>query len=146
MSEVAQAEVVEAEWFEESPRREQEKPVPIQGSNLSRAEKRQEELKSLEDEMLASCLEVVGGSIDFVELDPDDPVKPEGWSDRKYRAALAGLKNAKESPVGLKVATQFAVGAIRAKAVERAGPRSMNVTMVQFAAPRKAYDEVEVDD
>lgn len=116
------------------------------GRNMSKAEQRDLQLRSLEDDMLSGALEVVGGAIDFVELDPADPVKPEGWSDRRFRAALAGLENAKESPVGLKVATQFAVGAIKARAAEKAGARSLNVNVINFQAPRQSYGEVEVDD
>ena len=139
-----EAEIVD--WDEEEKSSTDPLAVPLPGSNLSRAEKRQLQLRSLEDTMLESALEVVGGSMDFVELDPKDPKQPEGWSDRKYRAALAGLQNAKESPVGLKVATQFAIGAVRARATERGGSRTLNVTMVQFGTRRKEYAEVEVDE
>lgn len=117
---------------------------------LSEEEQRQEQLRSLEDEMLHNALNVVGGAIDFVALDGEE--MPEGWrekygdegAERRLRAAIAGRENAKEAPIGIKVATQFAVGAIKARATERGGNRSLRVNVINFAAPRREYKELEV--
>lgn len=122
---------------------------------LSVAEKASEGLKSLEDEMLKASLEVVGGAIDFIEIDPQEPDKmPPGWvkkygrkgAERRHRAAVAGLENAKEAPIGIKVATQFAVGAIKARATAQGGNSQLNINVISIGVRPEKYEEVEVDD
>jgi len=128
-------------------------PAPLT-RELSGGELAHEELRSLEDDMLSAALEVVGGTLDFVELDPDDMDKiPPSWikkygikkATRRHRAAKAGWESAKDAPVGVKVATQFAVGSIKARSAG-GDNRVLNVKVISFQSPQALYEEIEVDD
>ena len=122
----------------------------------SRSEENGAELRSIEHELLVSGMGVVGGGIDFVHLDPENPtVMPEGWEEEfgfegarlRLRAAQAGLMSAKEAPVGMKMAMQVVTGIVKARAVEKTGARSLNVAVVKLTIRSPLpYEEVEVDE
>ena len=122
---------------------------------LSKAEKRQEQLRTIEDDMLSDGLNLVSGAIDITALDPDNPeLMPEGWKElygiagakKRLRAATYGLMSAKEAPIALKMATQIVTGIIKARAAEKAGTRSLNIGQAVFIGQRVKYDELEVED
>ena len=152
MSGVVEGDEVKAELlFDEAPDRQSLANKDRIALALDQAER----LKSIEDEMLERSLQVVGGAVDFAELDPENPQMPTGWVEkygqeaalRRYRAALAGLANPKEAPVGLKVATQFAVGAIKARATASGGSKTLNIKKVVFPVNAKpVFEEIEVDE
>jgi hypothetical protein len=115
---------------------------------------RQDDLRRLEDELLVDSLAVVRGAIDFASLDPDDldTIPPE-WIETMglkkatyhHRVARAAWSNAKEAPVGMKIAKDTAMGVIKAKATDRLAARPLNVGVIMMA-PMQQFNELEVDE
>lgn len=120
---------------------------------LSDEELRIEKLRRIEDELLAENLGIVRDAARFRELDPAKPEIPADWRDElgekaaieRYRMATAAWLPAKDAPVGLKMAQSVALGIIKARSVEKAAPRTLNIAFVQLPAPQVDFEEVEID-
>ena len=115
---------------------------------LSKAEETQMALRSLEDDMLQKSMEVVGGAINFADVAIDelgDPIKPDGWTDRQFRIAKAGMMSAKDAPVAIKLAAQMVTGIVKARATEKGAGRTLNLVQVKFTLPREKYEIIDVD-
>lgn len=99
----------------------------------------------MEDELLENALTVVGGVCNFAHLDPEDLDKvPEGWDARTHRMAKVGWVPNKEAPVAVHTSTKVLTGIIRARATEKAGPRSLNINMVSMTAPPRKFETVDL--
>lgn len=130
------------------------KLVKASHTSVSLADVQQEKLRGLEDDLLEHSLEVVGGTCSFAELDPEKFEEiPQHWIDelgeeaanRKHRLARAGWLPAKEAPVAITTATKIVTGIVRARATEKAGPKSLNMNIVQLSAPLPEFDVVDVE-
>jgi hypothetical protein len=122
---------------------------------VSLADVQQEKLRVLEDELLEQSLEVVGGTCSFAELDPEKFDKiPQKWVDdmgmekaaKFHRLAKAGWLPAKDAPVAITTATKVVSSIVRARATEKAGPKSLNMNIVQLSAPLPDFEVVDVED
>ncbi len=125
--------------------------VEVDEMDLTTADGRREKLRELEDELLTQSLGVVGAAMDFAEIDPKKPKEmPEVWKDlppeeaiKKLRIAQYALLPKKEAPTALDIATKLGVSIIKARAVEKAGPRDIAIDTIQIVAPQQ-YPELEV--
>ncbi len=153
MTEMTEITVVDDDdgWFEAEP---VAALAPKEARKLTKAERRQEKLRSIEDELLEESMSIIAGTLAFGEVDPEHPDDiPKGWLDhmteeeatKKLRMAKYGLMSAKEAPVGIKVATQTGSSIIRARATEHAGPKSLSLTMVSMTSPLPKWEEVIVE-
>jgi len=129
------------------------KVIKRKETSLTAAEVQQAALKGVEDRLYEGVLDVVGGTCAFAELDPSDlNTVPEEWikdfgkiaAEKRHRIARAGWLTAKEAPIGISTATKVAIGIIRARAAEKAGPKNLNVTLVKMELPPKDYDIVDM--
>ena len=110
-------------------------------------------LQRLEDDLLERAMNIVDGSMAFSEIDPADEQPPKEWiaefgeegARRRMRVARASWMNAKEAPVGIKVAAQVAVGIMRANAQKNTGPKVLNIAVVQMTAPLPQFEEREIE-
>lgn len=147
------------EWWEDL-----EPPVPV----LSKAPKRQltvrerqlDYLRETEDQVYLEALEVVQGSMGMLEINPEDAKAiPECWKAmvlsgemtqhealKRTRAASYALMPGKDAPVGLKIAQDITTGIAKARAVEKGGPRSLNILMVKMTAPAPMFASMEEDE
>lgn len=122
-------------------------PAPI------RAVSQHARLERIQDDLLERSLAVVDGSVSFADIEPGALEPPPEWIEqyghegamRRLRVARASWMNAKEAPVGIKVAAQVAVGILRAKAQEKSGPKTLNIAVVQMTAPLPQFEEREIE-
>lgn len=137
-------------------------PPPRQ---LTVAERRQEMLRETEEQVAREALEIVAGVLGMLEVDPDDTdedgnvLVPQVWADKvalgemtqaeadkKLRAALYALMPGKDAPVGLKIALDTYAGILKARALEKGGPKTLQMVMVEMTAPAPVFDILEVDE
>ncbi len=131
---------------------------------ISVEEKRERVLKNLESDLLRQSMEVVSDTMRFREVAPPlvDPESGETlWVDNdlpaewvrelgeekareRLRVARAGWMDKKTAPIGVQVAQVLAVGIIRSRATEKAGPRTLNVQVVQMSAPLPTFPELDL--
>lgn len=131
---------------------------------ISVEEKRERVLKNLESDLLRQSMEVVSDTMRFREVAPptvdpesgatlwDDDSVPEEWvrelgqekAEERLRVARAGWMDKKTAPIGVQVAQVLAVGIIRSRATEKAGPRTLNVQVVQMSAPLPQFPELDL--
>lgn len=121
---------------------------------LSFREKQQERLREVEDEILADSFTVVGAAINFCELDPEniDEIPPE-WIEKygektareRHRVAKSAWLSAKNAPVGIKAAMQTSLGIVKARATEKASPKSLSMTLVKMTAMHE-YPSQEIEE
>lgn len=114
-----------------------------------------ERLATMQDELLERSLSVVDASMRFAEIEPDTKEPPQEWIDelggnvekarRRLRVARAAWMSTSEAPVGIKVASAVAVGIIKAKATEKAQPRTLNIQVVQMTAPMPTFPEQDLE-
>lgn len=112
-----------------------------------------EHLQQLQDQLLQRSLQVLDASVRFAEVEADTTEPPAAWVDElgevgaqlRLRVARASWMSVKESPVGIKVAANLAVGILRAKAVENAAPRILHLEVVQMTAPMPQFVEQEIE-
>jgi hypothetical protein len=105
-------------------------------------------LQEIQDQILERSLGVVDGAVRFAEIDRDATEPPVEWLEelgekeamRRFRIAKAAWEGAKTSPTAFKVATQMAVGILRAKASET-GPRTLNIQIAHLSAPIPSFPE-----
>jgi hypothetical protein len=126
---------------------------------MQRKREQRDKLIGMRDELLAESLGVIRDSMRFRDIDPelnrdDDPafwgMQDELGPDdakRAYRVAKYALATAADAPIGLKLATNIAVGIMKANAAEKGAAPTLNVGKViinQAAIP--VFEEREVKD
>ena len=150
-----------------------EKPAPSQdmaaheGQLVERPKKdavtkrreQEEMLAGIKNRLFADSMQVIGDTlrardVDVTlqrDLDPafermvDDLGEEE--AQKAYRVAVAGWNTAADAPVFVKVATNIAVGIMKANAAEKGGPKVLNVGKVMVVADSiPQFEEREVDD
>lgn len=139
------------DFFEDPPT-----PKPLSAVRLAEIMPRDEPtdgLRLVEDKVLGKSLEIVRDALCFVDIDMGSEEMPVEWIDevgpeaarRRQRAAQWAQLNAKEAPVGLKLAKEVLIGIVKARAVERAEPKRLNiqVTKIDFQLPE--FPRVAVD-
>ncbi len=121
-------------------------------SQLERVER---ELKKMENELYRESHEVVFSTVAHTfDIDPSDPELPAEWMaeleecldeeskasklrelNRRKRIATYALLPPKEAPVALQIAAKVLGGMHKARAMEGAAPKHLNLTMVSISAP-----------
>lgn len=128
--------------------------APIEKDALNFAAKRQDKLKELENELFAENMAIMRDMACFRDIDPDCEEPPEQWvtevgpieARKRLRIAKAAWLSAKEAPVALAVSKSITMGIIKARATEKAGPRSLNVALVHMVAPASQFEERELEE
>ena len=117
----------------------------------SRAE-RMDRLRDLENTLLETSLAVVGDALSFRDIDAGATEAPPDWGGmdpdeavKRLRMANAAWMNKKDAPVGIELAKQVAVGIIKARATEKAAPKTLNVVQIQMSAPLPQFETVEME-
>lgn len=110
-------------------------------------------LRNVEDKVLGKALTIVQDALHFADLDMGDSKIPDAWVDevgidgaeRRHRAATWSQLNAKEAPVGLKMAKEVLVGIVKARATEKAEPKRLNIAITKIDFQLPAFPSVAVD-
>lgn len=105
-------------------------------------------LRAAEDKLLAQCLDIIAGSLDFAALGfnedgtVDEGSVPISWEDlpldvkaRKIRLAKYGCLTTANVPHGVKMAQQTAIGIIKARHQDNTATRVFNMEVSLFPAP-----------
>lgn len=109
-------------------------------------------LRGIEDDLLRTSLTTVRDALMFQDIPEDCPAPPAEWvaelgeagAEKRLRLALAAWRNAKEAPVGLKMAKEVAMGIIKARSTEASAAR-MNVA-VQIVTQVANYEVLEIEE
>jgi hypothetical protein len=128
--------------------------APVKAEENRLATYRQDKLKELENELFAENLAILHDMAFFRDIEPDCEEPPEQWvvelgaeqAKKRLRIAKAAWMSAKEAPVALAVSKSIAMGIIKARATEKAGPRSLNVALVHMVAPPVQFEERELEE
>ncbi len=131
--------------------------VVTPGKKLSPEQQREMTLKNIESELYLSAMLITADSFRFREIEPDQEEPPQEWVDeleysspgrgyelakQRLRAAVAGHKSKKDAPVAIQMAQATVVGIGRARAQLSAGPKTLNVQVVQMTAPLPEFPEL----
>lgn len=114
---------------------------------------RKERLQELEDKLLETSLTTLADALSFRDIDAGAEQPAPEWGDldpdeqiKRLRMANAAWLNKKEAPVGLDLSKQIAVGIIKARATEKAAPKTLNVVQIGMSAPLPEFPVVELED
>lgn len=126
---------------------------------VTKRREQEEMLAGIKNRLFADSMQVIGDTlrardVDVTlqrDLDPafermvDDLGEEE--AQKAYRVAVAGWNTAADAPVFVKVATNIAVGIMKANAAEKGGPKVLNVGKVMVVADSiPQFEEREIDD
>ncbi len=148
-------------------------PTPVKRAPITKVEKRvltkpelaQIQLRETEDSVLQDAMTVIEGAMGMLEVDPNvldeegQIAMPDIWlqavlsgemteneARKRLRAAVYALMPGKDAPVGLKIALDIFTGIAKARAVEKGGPKSLNMVLVQMQAPMPIFDSMEEEE
>lgn len=121
------------------------------GAPLSNDDAQAAALERLDDEIHRGVAQTLQDALHFAQITPDTAFPPDAWvaelghegAQRRLRLAKAAWKNAKESPVGLKLAKEMYVGSLRARAERSAAPKiaaSFQIVLQPQQYPSKQVD------
>jgi hypothetical protein len=114
------------------------------------ADSRQDELRSLEDELLEESLRVISGAMRFADIDPMLTEPDEAFYERfksdpdpvkLFRLMKYGQMNAAKAPAGLTLAQKTAVGILKARAGAKGDVKPLAVS-VQIVQSMPAFEKV----
>jgi hypothetical protein len=134
---------------------------PTKPSTLERTER---ELKKIENELFKESSSVILSVVkDTFDIDPEDPELPPEWMEelqeceteqereskmrelnRRKRIATYALQSPKNAPVALQIAAKVLGGMQKARAMEGAAPKTLNLTMVSMSAPGQPVPQFPV--
>jgi len=115
-------------------------------------------LKKLENQIYEECNSIILSVVkDTFDLDPTSPELPAEWlqeiedgsltleqAQKRKRIAQYALMPPKEAPVALQIAAKVLSGMHKARAMEGAGPKHLNLTMVSISAPNQPIPQFPV--
>ena len=117
------------------------------------------DFKRIEDTILRKAGSQLESALRWDESPEDADEPPDAWvaelgeeeAWRRFRAAKAGQMNAKEAPVGLKVAQGIFATITKSNAVRGSGDRTLNVQVIQVPevpklSSRERYESLPVKD
>jgi hypothetical protein len=110
-------------------------------------------LRDIEEEIHEEAATVLRDALAFSEIGPEDKEPPFEWVKafgmekawRRFKTAQYALLTPKEAPIGLRIAKDTVLGMARVRAHEKAGPKTLNMVVVQMSGTLPKFDEVEVD-
>lgn len=143
--------VVSSSSVAESPTRDASPPVQVvsRSKKLSVEQQREQTLKTIEADLFQQAMQVTLDSLKFAEVEWDQDEPPQEWVDQleysypgrgyelamqKLRTAKAGNMSKKDAPIAIQVAQAITVGISRSRAQLSAGPKTLNVQLVQLPA------------
>lgn len=116
-------------------------------------------LRAAEDKLLAQCIDIVEGSLDFAALGfnedgkVDEDQLPAAWSmlspaekARKIRLAKYSCLPSTEVPHGVKLAHTTLIGIMKSRATEKSGTKVFNLEVSTFPAPAPLNQSKEAID
>jgi hypothetical protein len=118
------------------------------------AEKNQRWLAKTQERIFAKAAGVLESTLAFEDIDPADELPPAEWivalgqkeAMKRFRVAKAAWLNAKEAPVGIKVAKECVVGISKALGAESQAPKILNMQAVQISlGPAPEFPKVRID-
>ena len=126
---------------------------------VTKRREQEEMLAGIKNRLFADSMQVIGDTLRARDVDVTlqrdlDPAFERMVNDlgeeeaqKAYRVAVAGWNTAADAPVFVKVATNIAVGIMKANAAEKGGPKVLNVGKVMVVADSiPQFEEREVDD
>ena len=132
-------------------------PLPIEVvPKRSLAERRQDSLQEVTDELLQESQSILCDALGFADLDEQHLMEgaspPEAWVEalgekrakRRLRVAKMALLPKKEAPAGLEMVRALAVGILSSKAKDKSGTKVLNVAFVNVPAPPQ-YDVITLE-
>lgn len=150
-----------ATWLElelnEAPQPPVQIVLPPKPQVLARDEQKFEEMRRIEDELMQENLQIIRDVAKARDIDSDHKGLgvPEEWlqsgmtreqAAKTLRVAKASWLCAKEAPVFIATSKSIVLGIVKARAAEKAAPRSLNLTVVNMQTPLpKEFEVVEVD-
>jgi hypothetical protein len=110
-------------------------------------------LEHQEKKIFDASVKVLDDALLFRDIDPSSDVIPGAWvrdlgleeAQKRFRLAKAAWMNAKEAPVGIKIAKELVTGIAKARSREQAGPRVLNLTKVVIQTGAPSFPEMEVE-
>lgn len=124
---------------------------------LTVEQQREQTLKTIEADLFLDSMSIVSDSFKFREIEPGQQEPPQEWVDQleyqnpgrgyelakqRLRSANAGWMSKRDSPVAVQVAQAIVVGISRSRAQLNAGPKTLNVQLVQMSAPLPQFPEL----
>jgi hypothetical protein len=111
-------------------------------------------LRQLSNDIFEGNLYVLEEAAEWRNIEPGQKDPPKEWIEehgeaearRRYRIAQTAWLPAADAPVGLKLAREIVVGYEKARASEKSGPKTLNVSVVKMTAPLPQFPEHEVVD
>jgi hypothetical protein len=128
----------------------------VEGSLLTAYEtdlkRRQDDLKSVEDDILQDAMEVLSGSLRFADVAFDAEVAPADLvkklvedgkdPDKVFRIMKAAQMKSSEAPAGLMIAQKTVMGILKARASDKAAPKHLNV-VIQAVTTLPEFKRIE---
>jgi hypothetical protein len=131
-------------------------------------ERTERELKKVENELFKESVEVVYSVVKHTfDIDPESKELPAEWMEelqdcespkeaevklrelnRRKRIATYALQSPKNAPVALQIAAKVLGGMQKARAMEGAAPKHLNLTLVSISSPNQPvplFPEKEIE-
>lgn len=111
-------------------------------------------LQKTQERVFNKSAQVLEASLAFIDIDPADELPPADWivelgqkeALKKWRVARAAWMNAKEAPVGIKIAKECVVGISKALGADAQAPKILNMQAVQInLGPAPEFPKVRID-
>lgn len=120
---------------------------------VSELEKVERALQKIENEVVSEAYEILRDAGGWADIDPDNPECPPAWIEemgaerakRKFRVSRATWLSPKNAPVGLMLAKSIMTGAMKARAMQDQGPKSLNINLVSISAPMPVFPEKKLE-
>lgn len=116
---------------------------------------KQARIKGFEDQILEKSLSILNDSLGATDIEGDELDIPQEWIDEakgdmkrartRFRIAKANWKTGAEAPAWVRLAQHTALGIIKARATEKAGPRILNVGHVTISSPMPEFPVIDVE-
>lgn len=117
-----------------------------------------ERIREFEDQMLMRASRIVEDAMSFAEIDEMHPegMIPREWMEQcghdrdraeaKMRVAKAAWKGTRDMPGGIKIAAQVMTSIIKARSLEKQGPKQLNVQLVQISTAMPQFAVLDVEE
>jgi hypothetical protein len=124
---------------------------PQNAGKLSKAEKKAESLRSIEDGLLERSMKIMAHTLDFASIpfdmtEPDEAFRAKHGkdADEAFRIMKAAQMSAKDAPVGLLLSQRTQASIIKARSTDKVKPSGLNIA-VQVVMNAPVYEEMDVE-
>lgn len=127
--------------------------VPAQDDVERLKEQRLARMKSIEDDIFGRCATIMQDALAFRDIDPQMTEPPAEWlqemspeeARKRFRVAQMATLSRKEAPVAIELASKMLAGIVKARSMDKQGPRVLNMTFVNMEGVVPNYKEVKVE-